>query len=119
MSASPDGRYVAVGVCEDGSERNTIRLIEADSGERLPAPAEPLMDNWTGGAHWLPDSSWFFFSASVDPQHRVLLYRLASGRTTEVDAPWSSPLTAGVRSRCSGSWRRSRSRWPTWTARPS
>lgn len=92
VTASPDGRYVAVGVCDDGSERNTIRLLDAESGERLPAPEQPLLDNWTGGARWLPDSSGFVFTAmlgeNVDLRHEVLLYRPESGKTTTVGAPW-------------------------------
>ncbi|MCR6482915.1 prolyl oligopeptidase family serine peptidase [Amycolatopsis sp. OK19-0408] len=92
VTASPDGRYVAVGVCDDGSERNTIRLIDSKSGERLPAPPQPLLDNWTGGARWLPDSSGFFFTSMVgentDLRHEVLLYRPEPDRVTKVDAPW-------------------------------
>ncbi|WP_198533820.1 prolyl oligopeptidase family protein [Streptomyces odonnellii] len=52
ISLSPDGRILALGVCDDGSERNTIRLIDTTTGDRLPgAPARELLDNWTGGAH--------------------------------------------------------------------
>ncbi|WP_163505234.1 prolyl oligopeptidase family serine peptidase [Fodinicola acaciae] len=92
VSASPDGRYVTVGVCEDGSERNTIRLIDVETRERLAAPAQALLDNWTGGARWLPDSSGFLFTSivgeSVDLRHEVLHYHLDSGTVTKVDAPW-------------------------------
>ncbi|MFC9251925.1 prolyl oligopeptidase family serine peptidase [Amycolatopsis thailandensis] len=92
VSASPDGRFVAVGVCDDGSEKNTIRLIDVESGERLPAPEEPLMDNWTAGARWLPDSSGFFFSCIVgessDLRHQMLHFRIGAARATKVDAPW-------------------------------
>jgi prolyl oligopeptidase len=63
ISPSPDGRILALGVCADGSENNLIHLIDVDSGELLESPHQTLMDAWTGGAHWLADSSGFFFSA--------------------------------------------------------
>ncbi len=91
ISPSPDGRILAVGVCADGSEQNTIRLVDVETGAALPgAPTQTLMDNWTGGAHWLPDSSGFFFTGidgmAVDLAQRVWLHR--GGTTTEVDVPW-------------------------------
>jgi len=91
ISPSPDGRVLAIGVCADGSEQNTIRLIDVASGAALPgAPTQTLMDNWTGGAHWLPDSSGFFFAGidgkAVDLSQRVWLHR--AGDTTEVAVPW-------------------------------
>jgi prolyl oligopeptidase len=91
ISPSPDGRVLAVGVCTDGSEQNTVRLVDVATGAALPgAPTQTLMDNWTGGAHWLPDSSGFFFAGidgrAVDLSQRVWLHR--NGTTTEVDVPW-------------------------------
>jgi prolyl oligopeptidase len=35
ISPSPDGRTLALGVCEDGSENNTIRLIDVATGKHL------------------------------------------------------------------------------------
>ncbi|OLT01256.1 hypothetical protein BJF90_32695 [Pseudonocardia sp. CNS-004] len=91
ISPSPDGRLLAVGVCTDGSEQNTVRLVDVATGAALPgAPAQTLMDNWTGGVHWLPDSSGFFFAGidgrAVDLSQRVWLHR--DGTTTEADVPW-------------------------------
>lgn len=91
ISPSPDGRVLAVGVCTDGSEQNTVRLVDVATGAALPgAPAQTLMDNWTGGVHWLPDSSGFFFAGidgrAVDLSQRVWLHR--DGTTTEVAVPW-------------------------------
>ncbi|KOG87699.1 hypothetical protein ADK38_23985, partial [Streptomyces varsoviensis] len=94
ISPSPDGTVLAVGVCADGSERNTIRLVDVASGEPLPdAPAQPLKDSWTGGAKWLPDSSGFFFTATdddpVSAAHQIWLHLRRSAPTTvAVDAPW-------------------------------
>ena len=78
----------------DGSENNTIQLIDVASGARLAEPpSQVLMDNWLGGAQWLRDSSGFFFSAiSGEPtefdQH-VYFHRRGSVPTTEIVAvPW-------------------------------
>lgn len=83
ISPSPNGLLLAVGVCADGSENNRIKLIDVVTGEQLDnAPPQMLMDNWTGGAQWLPDSSGFFFSAILgkptDFQQAVFLHRLAA-----------------------------------------
>lgn len=63
LAPSPDGKELALGLCTDGSENNSIRLIDVASGRALDgAPEQKLMDNWTGGAQWLADSSGFFFT---------------------------------------------------------
>ncbi len=94
IAPAPDASVVAVGLCADGSEQNTIRLIEVASGAVLPdPPGQPLMDNWTGGVQWLPDSSGFFFTAidgsAVDLSQRVWLHRrLPEISTTVMDIDW-------------------------------
>jgi prolyl oligopeptidase len=93
ISPSPDGRVLALGLCADGSENNTIRLVEVSSGALLPnPPSQVLMDNWSGGARWLADSSGFYFAALTgtthDFQQRVFHYDLAgAGPAREVDLP--------------------------------
>lgn len=67
ISPSPDGRTLALGVCSDGSEKNTIRLVDVETGTLLAAPPHVLMDGWLGGAHWLADSNGFFFTALIGP----------------------------------------------------
>lgn len=48
LSPSPDGRVLAIGVCTDGSEQNTIRLIDvASAGLIEGAPTQVLHDGWT------------------------------------------------------------------------
>jgi prolyl oligopeptidase len=95
ISPSPDGCTLALGVCADGSESNTIRLIEVATGQVLAnPPTQMLMDNWSGGVHWLPDSSGFFFTAlqgvATDVVLKVHLHRRGSTPTTEVlDIPWT------------------------------
>lgn len=94
ISPSPDGTVLAVGVCTDGSERNTIRLVDVSSGALLPeAPTHVLKDSWTGGANWLADSSGFYFMGTgEDPRgvaHQVLLHlRRGTPSTVAVDVPW-------------------------------
>jgi prolyl oligopeptidase len=64
ISPSPDGRTLALGVCADGSEHNTMRLFDVETGRSLPnAPTQMLMDAWLGGAQWLADSSGFYYTA--------------------------------------------------------
>jgi prolyl oligopeptidase len=95
IAPSPDGRTLALGVCTDGSENNTIRLVDVDTGRLLPdAPLQTLMDNWTGGVQWMPDSSGFFFSAitgaAIDFEQMVYLHRrLPTPTTVLVDIPWT------------------------------
>jgi len=63
LAPSPDGRVLAVGVCTDGSEHNTIRLVEVASGALLPAPSQVLHSAWAGGVSWAADGSGFWFLA--------------------------------------------------------
>jgi prolyl oligopeptidase len=94
IAPSPDGATLALGVCTDGSENNTILLIDVPTGRVLPnAPCETLMDSWTGGVQWLPDSTGFFFSAITGApkefQQQVYLHRRAPApTTTRLDIPW-------------------------------
>lgn len=93
ISPSPDGRTLALGVCTDGSENNTIRLLDVDTARTIPgAPPQMLMDNWTGGAQWLADSSGFFFTALSGPprdfaQQIYLHMRTPAPKTQEIDIP--------------------------------
>ena len=94
IAPSPEGRTLAVGICRDGSEKNSIRLIDVATGTELPdPPPQTLMDNWTGGLHWLPDASGFFFSALAGDtgnfEQRVYLHRRYPQPHTEpIDVPW-------------------------------
>src|SRR5262249_17264307 len=90
----PDGRTLAVGVCGDGSGNNTIRLVEVATGALLrDPPTQLLMDAYTGGVHWLPDSSGFFFSGlsgtAVEFAQDVYLHlRRGDVRTERAGVPW-------------------------------
>ncbi|MGW6459609.1 hypothetical protein ACWF94_27410, partial [Streptomyces sp. NPDC055078] len=103
---SPDGRVLALGVCTDGSEHNTIRLIEVESGRVLDGvPRQVLHSAWAGGVSWLPDSSGFYFLALTGSprefRQAVFRHRLAlpsrdggGAGTTEVE-----PIPVGEGSR--------------------
>jgi prolyl oligopeptidase len=88
LSPSPDGRVLAMGVCTDGSEQNTIQLIDVASARPLDnAPTQVLHDGWTGGAAWLADSSGFYFLGLVGSVHdfrqAVFLHRLGAPSPVE------------------------------------
>ena len=92
FSPSPDGTLLALGLCADGSEQNTIRLVDVATGEVRPGPTERLMDGWSGGVAWLPDGSGFYATvidgAAIDLAQRVLHFDVGSGTSTDVAAPW-------------------------------
>jgi prolyl oligopeptidase len=96
IAPSPDGQTLALGVCADGSESNTIRLIDVASGRALADPPQhTLMDNWLGGVQWLPDSSGFFFSAitgaAIDFVQQVYLHRrIPVPASALVDIAWTA-----------------------------
>jgi prolyl oligopeptidase len=96
ISPSPDGRTVAVGVCSDGSENNAIQIIDVGSGNLSPtAPRQKLMDAWTGGVCWLPDSSGFYFLALEGEPHEfrqvVLFHQFTTGKQIRADIPLPDP----------------------------
>jgi prolyl oligopeptidase len=93
LAPSPDGTLLALGLCSDGSEQNTIRLLDVATGEQRPAPAERLMDNWSGGVTWLPDGSGFYCTAidgdAIDLAQRILFFDVTRAQSAEVVVPWS------------------------------
>jgi prolyl oligopeptidase len=91
LAPSPDGTLLALGLCTDGSEQNTIRLLDVATGDARPAPTARLMDGWSGGVSWLPDSRGFYVTAidgaAIDLAQRVLHFDVATGTTTEIPVP--------------------------------
>ncbi|MGH3227863.1 MAG: prolyl oligopeptidase family serine peptidase [Streptosporangiaceae bacterium] len=49
---SPGGRLVACGISQGGSERSTLRIVDADSGELLQ---DAVPGTFHGAVSWLPD----------------------------------------------------------------
>ncbi|GAT72322.1 prolyl oligopeptidase [Microbacterium sp. HM58-2] len=97
LAPSPDGEVLALGVCTDGSEHNTIRLIDVSSGAlRADAPPEVLHSAWGGGVSWFPDASGFLFLAldGAASDFRQVVYRhlLGEGGPSAVE---EIPVPAG------------------------
>ncbi|WP_025038471.1 prolyl oligopeptidase family serine peptidase [Bradyrhizobium sp. DOA9] len=93
ISPSSDAKILALGLCEDGSENNRIILVDVSTGLVLPeAPEIALMDNWTGGVHWLPNNSGFYFTGlpngSVDGGFEVFLHDLTSKHSRRAEIDW-------------------------------
>jgi prolyl oligopeptidase len=54
ITASPNNKYVAVGITPGGSEQDTeVHIFEMESGRET---GDVLSRAWNGGATWLPDS---------------------------------------------------------------
>ena len=64
FTPSPDGRLVAYGISEGGSEHGTLRIVEVDTGrlldDSIPHIRHPSLA-------WLPDASAFAYSRLPDP----------------------------------------------------
>jgi prolyl oligopeptidase len=94
ISPSPNGRLVAIGACYDGSEANWIRIADADTCSLLDdRPPQLLMDNYSGGAQWLPDSSGLLYAALLGPKTdftiRIFRHNLGEPPLTEPEQiPW-------------------------------
>ena len=55
---SPDGRLIAYAIAEGGSDWNTLRVLDVDSGENLPEVITRTRYTQVG---WLSDSRAFFY----------------------------------------------------------
>lgn len=58
---SRDGKLLAYGLSEDGSEDSTLRVLDIDTGDDLPA-TEIIPRARYASVAWLPDGSGFFYS---------------------------------------------------------
>jgi prolyl oligopeptidase len=76
-SASPDGRYLAYGVAEAGSDWRRWKVLEIDSGETL----DDQLD-WVkySDAEWTPDSRGFFYGRYAPPKKGTEFQGLALGQ---------------------------------------
>ena len=64
FAPSPDGRLVAYGISEGGTERGTLRIVDVDTGTLLP-DAVPHVRH--PSVAWAPDRSGFAYSRLPDP----------------------------------------------------
>ncbi|HET9693491.1 MAG TPA: prolyl oligopeptidase family serine peptidase [Steroidobacteraceae bacterium] len=79
FSISPDGRYVAWAVSDGGTDWDTWRVREVETGRDLP---DLIGDTKFTGVSWLPDASAFYYSrypkgadGKGDDQQQVSVYR--------------------------------------------
>lgn len=61
--ASPNGRYIAVGLSENGSEQSVLHLFDTDSGTEADKPIDGCRYASVG---WLPDESGFYYTRKLD-----------------------------------------------------
>ncbi len=64
FSPSPDGRLLAYGVSEGGSEHGTLRIVEVDTGTVLP---DAIAHVRHPAVAWLPDGTAFAYDRLPDP----------------------------------------------------
>jgi prolyl oligopeptidase len=82
---SPDGRLLAYGVSEGGSEKSTLSVLEVASGGRL---SDAIPFTRACSLEWLPDGSGFYYTRYPEPgtvpagqedyHRRVFLHRLGT-----------------------------------------
>jgi prolyl oligopeptidase len=58
FAPSFDGRYVAVGVSQGGSEDAVLRVVEADTGRET---GDAIDRTWWGSPSWMPDGHSFVY----------------------------------------------------------
>jgi prolyl oligopeptidase len=61
---SEDGRLLAYGLSEGGSEQSTLHLLDADTGRLL---ADRIPRTRSADLAWLPDGSGFYYTRYPDP----------------------------------------------------
>ncbi len=110
---SQDGRFLAYGLSEDGSERSVLHLLDLDT---LAPLAERIPDTRAADLAWLPDSSGFYYTrypaAGTVPEgdeqyHRaVYLHRLGTDPAddTLVHRPADKTWWPGVSLSPDGRW---------------
>ena len=92
VSISPEGKYLAYSVAESGSDWQTWRIIEIESGRLLDDQIK-----WTkfSGAAWTNDEAGFFYGRFEEPQdkdefqglnlnQRLCYHRVATPQTADV-----------------------------------
>jgi prolyl oligopeptidase len=91
---SLDGKYVAYGISEGGSEAAVIHIIDTATGEVLP---DAIDRSYFGGAtSWLPDGRSFYYirfpklqpgESENDKETRAVAYLHVLGRDPDHDVP--------------------------------
>ncbi len=65
LAFSDDGRYMAYGIQDGGSDWRSWRVVDTESGETLKDELDWLK---FGGISWLPDNSGFYYSRFPEPK---------------------------------------------------
>jgi prolyl oligopeptidase len=91
---SLDGRYVAYGISEGGSEAAVIHVVETATGRVLPDAIDRAY--YLGVTSWLPDNNSFYYvrfpqlrpgESETDKETRAVAYLHVMGRDPDRDAP--------------------------------
>ncbi len=89
---SLDGKYVAYGISEGGSEAAIIHVVETDTGRVLPDAIDRAY--YIGATSWLPDGKSFYYvrfpklqpgEPETDKETRPATYLHVLGRDAETD----------------------------------
>jgi prolyl oligopeptidase len=94
FNPSLDGKYVAYGISEGGSEAAVIHVIESATGRVLPDAIDRAY--YTGVTSWLPDENSFYYirfpklkpgEPETDKETRAVAYLHVLGRDQDRDVP--------------------------------
>src|SRR5262249_26049260 len=87
---SADGRLVAYGISEGGTESSTLFVLDVDTGSHL---GEQIPNTRAATVAWLPDASGFYYTAYPEGDQynrRVLFHALGTAHAND-PAVWSDP----------------------------
>ncbi len=87
---SSDGRLVAYGLSEGGTENSTLAVLDIETGEHL---VDRIPDTRAATVGWLPDSSGFYYTSyPVDDQYnRRVLFHCIGTPIDDDPIVWSDP----------------------------
>jgi len=94
FTPSLDGRYVAYGISEGGSEASVIRIVQTDTGATLPDAIDRAY--FVGVTSWLPDGKSFYYvrfpkllpgQPETMKETRAVNYLHVLGRNPDQDVP--------------------------------
>ena len=102
--ASPDGKYIAVGVAAGGSEDTSLRIVDVTTARETGVVIDRV--GFADQTTWLPDGKGFFYNRlplpkAGEPRNRYLhstVYRHLLGRAVEQDEAVFGPgLDASIK----------------------
>ncbi len=87
---SADGRLVAYGVSEGGTENSTLAVLDIDTGTLL---GDRIADTRAATVAWLPDASGFYYTSYPpgDQYNRRVMFHAIGTSTTADPVVWSDP----------------------------